>query len=211
MQSSPRRQDPSDAGSLAAGCPQQWLRDPHSPPLPPSPPFVPVRIRNLMHNFKSEEAEAWVILGCGVEDWRRISPSVSNAQNTGDAQPLPPGFRCLLLQKTQAWQILTPYQLCAMDCPGCQDIAKERLLLTSSQDTNLRQVLSSTHPHTGQNHIQLTAPETEHRFSQSRNNLLEYSMRAGSVLFSLLQFGTVQIFNEPQIQALQDRLEIEMR
>lgn len=98
----------------------------------------------------------------------------------------------------------------ARDCPGCQDTAKERLL-PSSQDTNLRQVLSSTHPHPGQNHIQLRVPEIEHSFSQSRNNLLEYSTRAGSVLFSLLQFGAVQIFNESQIQALQDVLEIEMR
>lgn len=155
---------------------------------------------------KQKLESLWV----GVEDWRRTSPSISNAQNTGDVQPLPPGFRCLLLQKIQAWQILTPYQLCARDCPGCQDTAKERLL-PSSQDTNLRQVLSSTHPHPGQNHIQLRVPEIEHSFSQSRSNLLEYSTRAGSVLFSLLQFGAVQIFNESQIQALQDVLEIEIR
>ena len=150
--------------------------------------------------------------GLGVEDWR-TSSRISNAQNTGDAQPLPPGFRCLLLQETKAWQILTPYQLCARDCPGCQDTAKERLLLPSGQDTNLRQVLSSSHPHPGQNHIQLRAPGMEHRLSQSRKNLLEYSIRAGSVLFSLLQFGAVQIFNDrpPPIQALQYMLETEMR
>ena len=53
----------------------------------------------------------------------------------------------------------------------------------------------------------------EHRLSQSRKNLLEYSIRAGSVLFSLLQFGAVQIFNDrpPPIQALQYMLETEMR
>ena len=34
-----------------------WLRGALSHCPPPSPPFVPVRIRNLIHNFKSEEAE----------------------------------------------------------------------------------------------------------------------------------------------------------
>lgn len=132
---------------------------------------------------KQKLESLWV----GVEDWRRTSPSISNAQNTGDAHPLLPGFRCLLLQKIQAWQILTPYQLCARDCPGCQDTTKERLL-PSSQDTPETGVVK--HPsHPGQNHIQLRVPEIEHSFSQSRNNLLEYSTRAGSVLFSLLPFG----------------------
>lgn len=44
-----------------------WLRGALSHCPPPSPPFVPVRIRNLIHNFKSEEAEAWVTLGWGLK------------------------------------------------------------------------------------------------------------------------------------------------
>ena len=89
---------------------------------------------------KQKLESLWV----GVEDWRRTSPSISNAQNTGDAHPLLPGFRCLLLQKIQAWQILTPYQLCARDCPGIAVPAFT--LIRAFYSSSLQQVYHSLCP-----------------------------------------------------------------